>query len=83
MAQAKAICDGSGGKVIMKAPWWDTNKAGIVKEGLALGMTHDEFEHTWSCYEGKEKPCGECGTCIDRKEAFEAKKIQMKNYLNL
>lgn len=75
LAQAKAIYDGSGGKVTMKAPWWDTNKAGIVKAGLELGMTHEEFDHTWSCYEGKEKPCGECGTCIDRKAAFEANGI--------
>jgi 7-cyano-7-deazaguanine synthase len=33
-------------------------------------MNYAVFEHTWSCYEGKEKPCGTCGTCIDRKEAF-------------
>ena len=59
----------------MEAPWWDKNKAGIVAAGLELGMTHEEFEHTWSCYEGKETPCGTCGTCIDRKEAFEANGI--------
>ena len=69
--QAAAIYEGSGGKVSMEAPWWDKNKAGIVAEGLQLGMTHEEFEHTWSCYEGKEAPCGTCGTCIDRKAAFE------------
>lgn len=73
--QAAAIYEGSGGKVSMEAPWWDKNKAGIVAEGLQLGMTHEEFEHTWSCYEGKEEPCGTCGTCIDRKAAFEANGI--------
>ena len=74
-AQAKAIWEGTGGKVSLQAPWWNLNKAGIVKAGIELGMTHEEFEHTWSCYEGKEEPCGTCGTCIDRKVAFEANGI--------
>lgn len=54
----------------MESPLWNLNKSGVVKMGLDLGMTHEEFEHTWSCYEGQEKPCRTCGTCIDRKEAF-------------
>ena len=72
---SNAIKEGTAGKVIMEAPWWNLNKAGIVKAGIELGMTHKEFEHTWSCYEGKEEPCGTCGTCIDRKEAFMANGI--------
>lgn len=74
-AQLKAIYAGTGSKVEMKAPWWDKNKAGIVKAGIELGMTHEDFEHTWSCYEGGDIPCGTCGTCIDRKEAFEKNDI--------
>lgn len=74
-AQAKAIYEGTGRKVTLQAPWWNLNKAGIVKAGMELGMTHEEFEHTWSCYEGAEKPCGSCGTCIDRREAFVANGI--------
>lgn len=69
-AQSKAIEEGTAGKVKMEAPLWNLNKAGVVKLGIDLGMNHEEFEHTWSCYEGGEKPCGTCGTCIDRKEAF-------------
>lgn len=69
-AQAKAIYEGTAGKVKMEAPWWNFNKSQVVKAGLDLGMTHEEFEHTWSCYEGGEIPCGTCGTCIDRKQAF-------------
>lgn len=69
-AQAKAIEEGTAGKVKMEAPLWNLNKSGVVKMGIDLGMTHEEFEHTWSCYEGKDKPCGTCGTCIDRKKAF-------------
>ena len=33
------------------------------------------YELTWSCYEGNDKPCGKCGTCIDRQAAFEANGI--------
>lgn len=29
------------------------------------------MEIAWSCYEGHEKACGKCGTCIDRLNAFE------------
>jgi 7-cyano-7-deazaguanine synthase len=75
VAQAEAIYTGTAGKVTMEAPWWMKNKADIVAYGLELGMSHEEFEHTWSCYEGKEEPCGTCGTCIDRKAAFEANGI--------
>lgn len=74
-AQVAAIEAGTGGKVMMRAPFWCQNKASIVASGIKLGMTHEEFEHTWSCYEGKEKPCGSCGTCIDRRRAFEVNNI--------
>lgn len=74
-SQASAIYEGTDGKVVMIAPWWNVNKAGIVAAGIELGMTHEDFEYTWSCYEGKEKPCGTCGTCVDRREAFMANNI--------
>lgn len=31
---------------------------------------------TWSCYEGGNKPCGKCGTCIDRAKAFELNGVE-------
>ncbi len=43
-------------------------KADVVKKGMELKVP---YELTWSCYEGGDKPCGKCGTCIDRKAAFE------------
>lgn len=73
--QASAIYEGTGFKVTMEAPWWNMNKAGIVKAGMELGMLREDFEHTWSCYEGGSEPCGTCGTCIDRREAFIANGI--------
>lgn len=50
------------------APFIEMTKAGIVEVGTKLGVP---YEDTWSCYEGGESHCGLCGTCTERKEAFE------------
>lgn len=63
-----AIYEGSGRKLKVIAPFVDWTKKEVVKEGLRLQVP---YELTWSCYEGKDKPCGLCGTCIDRAKAFE------------
>lgn len=67
-AMNKAIYAGTYDKVKLVAPLVNMNKAEVVKTGLELKVPYDL---TWSCYEGKEKQCGTCGTCIDRKKAFE------------
>jgi 7-cyano-7-deazaguanine synthase len=43
-------------------------KADIVRRGAELGVP---FELTWSCYEDGDVHCGKCGTCVERREAFE------------
>lgn len=63
----EAIYIGSGQQLCVEAPFVNLTKAEIVKKGLELGVP---YELTWSCYEGKERPCGTCGTCIDRAQAF-------------
>lgn len=65
----KAIWEGSGHQLRLEAPFVNMAKKDIVKMGLELKVP---YELTWSCYEGGEKPCGHCGTCIDRAAAFEA-----------
>ena len=69
VVMGEAIAEGTGMHVELETPFIDTNKAGVVQCGLALGVP---YEMTWSCYKGGEKPCGKCGTCIDRAKAFEA-----------
>ena len=50
------------------AQFINATKDQVVKKGLELNIP---YKYTWSCYEGGEKPCGKCGTCIDRARAFE------------
>ena len=68
-AMNEAIWEGSGHQLKIEAPFVNVSKAEVVRIGLELGVP---YELTWSCYEGGEKPCGKCGTCIDRAAAFQA-----------
>ncbi len=68
-AMNTAIYEGSGHQLKIEAPFVNMNKAEVVKMGLELKVP---YELTWSCYEGGDKPCGKCGTCIDRAAAFAA-----------
>lgn len=67
-AMNQAIVEGTGGQLRLEAPFVSVSKAEVVRTGLELGVP---YELTWSCYEGGDRPCGVCGTCIDRKAAFE------------
>ena len=55
-------------KVSLNRPFSSLTKADIVKLGDELGVP---FEQTWSCYKGGQVHCGVCGTCVERREAFE------------
>lgn len=50
------------------APFSHITKDGIVTIGSKLGVP---YELTWSCYKGNDRHCGKCGTCVERKEAFQ------------
>ncbi len=49
-------------------PYLNSDKIGILKDGLAMGL---DYGKTWTCYNGREKACGKCGSCVERLEAFE------------
>lgn len=68
-AMNQAIFEGSGHQLKVEAPFVNMTEAEVVKMGLELNAP---YELTWSCYEGKDVPCGKCGTCIDRAAAFAA-----------
>ena len=55
--------------VQLRAPYTHLSKTDIVRRGKLLGI---DYSKTWSCYKGGEEPCGCCGTCVERREAFAA-----------
>lgn len=65
METAFHLCDWHD--VDLQAPFLHLSKRDIVKRGLDLKVP---FELTWTCYKGSERPCGECGSCTERREAF-------------
>ena len=50
------------------SPYCDITKRDIALRGKELGV---DYSLTYSCYNGGEKHCGRCGTCVERKEALE------------
>ena len=68
-AIAKAIYVGTDKKVIVETPLVELTKADVVKIGLDLDVP---FDRTWSCYNGGDRACNHCGTCLDRVAAFRA-----------
>ncbi len=50
------------------APFIKYRKEDIVATGIRLGVP---FGDTWSCYNGRDLHCGKCGTCVERREAFQ------------
>lgn len=52
------------------APFVTMGKEDICALGNNLSTPVDH-SMTWSCYEGGEVHCGKCGTCVERKEAFQ------------
>ena len=64
--QALKLCDWN--TISLYRPFIQLSKQDLVRKGNELGVP---FEKTWSCYAGNDKHCGKCGTCVERKEAFE------------
>jgi 7-cyano-7-deazaguanine synthase len=71
--QRKAV-EGFGDESLrLYAPFVRWSKADIVAKGVRLSVPYAD---TWSCYEGGEVHCGECGTCVDRRESFQLARVQ-------
>ena len=57
-----------GQSIKVFAPFVRKTKKQIIRHGLKLNVP---YHLTWSCYEGKQKPCGVCDSCRLRAKGFE------------
>lgn len=66
-AMNDAVRFGTFPGITLWAPYTSLTKADIARRGAELGM---DYSLTYSCYKGRERHCGKCGTCVERREAF-------------
>jgi 7-cyano-7-deazaguanine synthase len=64
MRAAARLCDWTGIEIL--APLLDMTKRDVIELAKSLGF---DYARTWSCYEGGDEPCGQCGACRSREEA--------------
>ena len=67
-AMGEAIQQGTYAEIALLRPFIKMRKEDIAARGVEWGV---DFSRTWSCYKGGERHCGKCGTCVERKEAFD------------
>ena len=53
--------------VAVKAPFMHLTKGDILAAGLQLNL---DYSQTWTCYNGRDKACGRCSSCVERLQAF-------------
>lgn len=67
-AMGEAMRLGTYAGIKLLRPYIAADKAAIVRDGVTRGVA---YERTYSCYKGGELHCGTCGTCNERREAFQ------------
>ncbi len=66
-AKGSKLCTEYDVPINVETPIINLSKAEIVTLGMKLGAP---LAYTWSCYEGRETPCGLCDSCILRAKGF-------------
>lgn len=67
-SMGNALRLGTYAEISLERPFITLTKAEVTRRGADLGV---DFGRTWSCYQGQALHCGVCGTCVERREAFE------------
>lgn len=65
MSNVAQLCD--WWSVVVDAPFINLDKARILLIGHQIGL---DYSRSWTCYAGREKACGKCGSCQERLEGF-------------
>lgn len=69
--QGRALAMALDRPIRIVAPLIDKSKAQTVKLARELGQAcWAALGHTWTCYLGGERPCGECPACVLRAKGF-------------
>ncbi len=71
-AMANAIYIGTYRQARLYTPLMSMQKYQIIRRGDKLGV---DWVNTWSCYAGGDLHCGECPTCISRRESFKTASV--------
>jgi 7-cyano-7-deazaguanine synthase len=58
---------GNIGRIRIDAPLQFLSKSEIISLGIGMSVPYDL---TYSCYNGRERPCGECDSCLLRLKGF-------------
>jgi len=76
---SKAALFGTYNQVKIAAPYSRLSKIEIIKRGKGLGV---EYANTWTCYNPTKdnQPCGKCGSCVERTEAFFKNQLKDPTY---
>lgn len=74
-AMSEAIRQGTYDGVVIDAPYTNLTKSDIARIGKRIGV---DYNLTYSCYNGGEKHCGKCGTCVERMEALRDAGIEVE-----
>ena len=67
MFKALRLCHFDNG-VSLLTPFMYLTKGDICALGTQLLVP---YQDSWTCYVGGDTPCGKCGACVERAEAFE------------
>ena len=58
---------GTETEMVIRSPFSDMPKSGIIRKAVELGVPLDR---TWSCYLNGPVHCGRCESCNNRRKAF-------------
>jgi len=59
-------------RIWIYTPFLNMSKAEIIRVGAARNVP---FAQTWSCLKGGEYHCGQCASCVERRESFQQAQV--------
>ena len=69
-AASRALTLGFGIETFVVAPFVTQPKAHMLTEARSMPGAWEAIGLSWTCYEGKDVPCGACSACTKRAAAF-------------